>query len=110
MLIRALCDYYDILAKAGSVLPSGYSPVKVHYLISLTEAGLIDEIIPYQDQEEIKMAKGKIKKVWMPKNVVLPQRTEKPGIEANSLRRIGQGKQGNLMKHLPRQTLHSLRG
>lgn len=83
MLIRALCDYYDILAKAGSVLPSGYSLVKVHYLISLTEAGLIDEIIPYQDQEEIKMAKGKIKKVWMPRNAVLPQRTEKPGIDAN---------------------------
>ena len=36
MLIKALCDYYDILSKAGKVLPEGYSNVGVHYLVSLT--------------------------------------------------------------------------
>ena len=35
MLIHALCDYYDILAKAEKVLPRGYSHVNIHYLVSL---------------------------------------------------------------------------
>ena len=48
MLIKALCDYYDILAVKGSVLPAGYSKVNVHYKISLTEEGQIDEIIDCQ--------------------------------------------------------------
>ena len=39
MLIQALCDYYDILSAEGKVLPEGYSKVKIHYLISLTEEG-----------------------------------------------------------------------
>ena len=38
MLIKALCDYYDILADNGDVLPEGYSNVKVHYLVSLKES------------------------------------------------------------------------
>lgn len=83
MLIQGLCDYYDILAKAGKVLPSGYSNVKIHYLVSLTEEGKIDEIINYQKKEEIAAAKGKVKEKWVPRDCVMPQRTEKPGIEAN---------------------------
>lgn len=79
MLIHALCEYYDVLAKAGKVLPDGYSNVKIHYLISLTEDGKIDEIIKYQN--EMITNKGKIK--WEPKDIVMPQRTEKPGIDAN---------------------------
>ena len=35
MLIKALCDYYDILATKGSVLPTGYSKANIHYIISL---------------------------------------------------------------------------
>ena len=45
MLIHALSGYYDILAKAGKVLPEGYSNVKIHYKICLTEDGRIDEIL-----------------------------------------------------------------
>ena len=45
MLIKALCDYYDILSQEGKVLPEGYSKVKIHYLISLTADGKMDEII-----------------------------------------------------------------
>lgn len=48
MLIQALCDYYDILSAEGKVLPEGYSKVKIHYLISLTEEGTIDNIINVQ--------------------------------------------------------------
>ena len=30
MLIQALCNYYDSLSAEGSVLPEGYSRVKIH--------------------------------------------------------------------------------
>lgn len=83
MLIKALCDYYDMLAAEGKVLPAGYSKVKIHYLVCLTLEGKIDKIINYQDKEEIKNAKGQIKVKWVPKDVVMPQRTEKPGIDSN---------------------------
>lgn len=83
MLIHALCNYYDILAKAGKVLPEGYSVVKIHYLVSLTKDGIIDDVIRFQDREEVTTVKGKIKENWIPKSVKMPQRTEKPGIDAN---------------------------
>lgn len=83
MLIHALSSYYDILAKAGKVLPEGYSNVKVHYKICLTEDGRIDDIISCKDRFEQKAAKGKVKEVWIPKNMIMPQRTEKSGIDAN---------------------------
>ena len=45
MLINALCEYYDELAKAGKVVPQGYSEQAVHYIIALTPDGKIDSII-----------------------------------------------------------------
>ena len=83
MLIKALCDYYDILSDAGNVLPDGYSKVKIHYLISLTENGEIDEIISCQKTEKIPVGKDKIKERKVPVEMVLPLRTEKSGIDAN---------------------------
>ena len=32
MLIKALCDYYDVLAEKGLVVPEGYSAVQNHFL------------------------------------------------------------------------------
>lgn len=82
MLIQALCDYYDILSAEGKVLPEGYSKVKIHYLISLTEEGTIDNIINVQ-REIAESKKGKVVKRLVPKEVKMPERTEKSGIEAN---------------------------
>ena len=82
MLIKALCDYYDILSEKGSALPVGYSKVNVHYLISLTEDGQVDEIIDCQETERVQSGK-KIKEKKVPAEMVMPQRTEKPGIDAN---------------------------
>ena len=82
MLIKALCDYYDILAVKGSVLPAGYSKVNVHYKISLTEEGQIDEIIDCQKKELVLSGK-KMKEKKGPVEMVMPERTEKPGIDAN---------------------------
>ena len=79
MLIKALCEYYDMLAEKGAVLPEGYSEIEINYLISLTKDGVIDDIIDYQ--EEIIDAKNKSKKV--PKKEIFPLRSEKSAIESN---------------------------
>ena len=83
MLIKALCDYYDVLAKNEKVLQEGYSNVKVHYLVSLTLEGDIDEIINWQESEQVENGNGKIKERLIPRTIVMPERTEKPGIDAN---------------------------
>lgn len=82
MLIKALCDYYDILAEKGSVLPEGYSKVNVHYLISLNKDGQVDEIIDCQETERVQSG-TKIKEKKVPIQMIMPQRTEKSGIDAN---------------------------
>ena len=83
MLIQALNDYYDILAKACNVLPDGYSKVKVHYKVCLTASGQIDCFIKYQEMIEVPSGKGQIKQKWVPREAIMPKRTEKSGIEAN---------------------------
>lgn len=74
MLIKGLCDYYDMLKSEGKVLPEGYSNVPVKYKAVLTEDGRIKEIIPYQKKEGEK---------YVATIETMPKRTEKPGIEAN---------------------------
>ena len=83
MLISALNEYYDILAASGKVLPEGYSKVKIHYLIALTEEGNIDGIINCQKKVIQRTSAGKEKEVMVPIEYLMPERTEKPGIEAN---------------------------
>lgn len=83
MLIKALCDYYDVLASEGKVLPDGYSKQNVHYLICLTPVGKIDEIVNFQIVERTTAKNGKIKEKFIPKEVVMPLRTEKSGIDGN---------------------------
>lgn len=83
MLIKALSDYYDILAEEGKILPDGYSKVNIHYLICLSTDGKIEEIINCQEKIENKTEKGKIKEKWVPKIEEMPQRTEMPGIKSN---------------------------
>lgn len=83
MLIKALCDYYDLLALEGKILPEGYSKVGIHYLVCLTTDGKIDALTDYQEKIEIPAAKGKVKEKRVPKEIILPQRTEKRGIDSN---------------------------
>ena len=83
MLIQGLCSYYDMLAEEGKVLPPGYSNVKVHYEISLREDGQIEEILNCQKEEKVEEAKGKIKIKWIPRDCIMPERKETPGIDAN---------------------------
>lgn len=83
MLIQALCEYFDMLAAAGKVTPEGYSKVKIHYLVHLTQDGKIDTISNYQKMEKVPVGKDKIKEKPVPREELMPERTEKPGIEAN---------------------------
>ena len=61
MLIKALSEYYDILAAEGKILPDGYSKVNIHYLICLSAEGKIEKIIDCQERIQNKTEKGKIK-------------------------------------------------
>ena len=63
MLIKALSDYYDILASKGEITPEGFSKVKIHYKVALTEDGKIDEIIDFRKKDTIKTGKDKIKEI-----------------------------------------------
>lgn len=81
MLIQALCAYYDLLAEAGEVTPSGYSKEGIHYLVHLTKAGEIAGISNYQKTNENVGEKGKQKLI--PREEQMPERTEKSGIDAN---------------------------
>lgn len=83
MLIKALSDYYDILAADGKILPDGYSKVNIHYMICLNAEGKIEEILNCQEKIQNKTDKGKIKEKWIPRIEEMPQRTEKPGIDSN---------------------------
>ena len=82
MLIKALNEYYDILSEAGKVCPEGFSKQKVHYMIMLREDGTISGILDIQE-DSLPDKKGKTKK--LPVEIILPERTQKPAIEANIL-------------------------
>lgn len=84
MLIRALCDYYDILAKAGKVVPKGYSKQDISYLVALNGDGTLDEIVDYRISEIIQKGKGKAKEVKNPRVLLMPLPATNPSkIAAN---------------------------
>ena len=82
MLINALCQYYDMLEKGGKLLPDGYSKVGVSYLICLNDDGSIENIVDYR-VKQIKNVKGKVKEKLVDRDIILPERNEKPGISLN---------------------------
>lgn len=83
MLIKALCDYYDILVSQNKVLPEGFSKVAVRYVIALTPDGKIDAIIDCQNEITIVDKKGKEKIISEPQEKLFPKRNEKTAIAAN---------------------------
>lgn len=76
MLIQALCEYYDVLEKAGKVMPEGYSKARIHYLIHLTPDGKIEKIT---DCKQVPEGNGKA----VPIEEMMPERLEKTAIQAN---------------------------
>ncbi len=83
MLIKALCEYYDILDKEGRVTSEGYSEVPISHLICLTPEGNIEEIIDWRQEIEVKNKKGKMKKKLEPRQEIFPERSQKSAIDLN---------------------------
>ena len=80
MLINALNDYYDFLVKAGKAAKPGTSPQKITHRIMLRNDGTVSRIIDARQQGE---PDKKGKRRLEPIDAVLPERTQKPGIDAN---------------------------
>lgn len=83
MLIQALCEYHDILAQSGKLVPDGYSSVPIHYCISLHMDGSIAGIYSCETTKTIIDKKGKRKQKQVPTEMTLPKRTQKTGVDAN---------------------------
>lgn len=78
MLIKALCDYYDLkVEQSRSDLPEGYSVQKIHYQVLLRENGEIAAINDYCETKETTLKNGKVKVERNPRNVALPKREGK---------------------------------
>lgn len=85
MLIRALVDYYDILKSGGEIVSEEYSRVNIHRLVSLTPEGRIAGIIDARRDMETAEVHGKVKLRRVPKEMILPRRTDFTGIKANAI-------------------------
>jgi CRISPR-associated protein Csd1 len=74
VIIKALCDYYDILAEDGGskISPYGCEMTVFSYEVVLTEDGELNDIIPLVTQ------KGD-----SPKSDIMPKSMKKPGIAAS---------------------------
>lgn len=73
MLIKGLCDLYDVLEKDGKIVKDGFSEVMIKYLICLSEDGTIKDIISCQKSETI-IKGNKEKTIQKPIRMVFPQR------------------------------------
>lgn len=85
MLIKALNEYYDILARNDKVCKDGFSRQNITHMIMLRKDGTVSDIINVEQESEPD-SKGKTK--LQPISVVLPERTQKPGILSNTDRYI----------------------
>ncbi|WP_440300076.1 type I-C CRISPR-associated protein Cas8c/Csd1 [Huintestinicola butyrica] len=83
MLIRSLCDYYDIQSARGEAASDIMSEQPVHWMVMLTPDGRVADIIDKRIEESVPQKNGKVKIVKKPIVVPLPKRTQKTGIDAN---------------------------
>lgn len=82
MLIKALCEY-DMLNESN--IPDGYCEQPVSFEILLTKEGGISEILDIRKKEELLQKNGKTKTVLRARSMILPVRTQKPGIDKNTI-------------------------
>ena len=83
MLIRSLCDYYDIQSARGEAASDIMSEQPVHWMVMLTPDGRVVDIIDKRIEESVPQKNGKVKIVKKPIVVSLPKRTQKTRIDAN---------------------------
>ena len=85
MLIKALCDYYDVKEKKSVTDDAGdfFSTQAVNFMIHLNMEGKIIAIVDIRKEETIPFGKDKTKTIRVPKEITLPKRSQKPGIDIN---------------------------
>lgn len=85
MLIKNLCDYYNIQNKnlSNDTSSEYLSEQHVHYMIMLTEEGEISDIIDIRERDIVKQKNGKEKTIFRPVNIILPKRSQKTAIDLN---------------------------
>ena len=76
MLIKALNEYYDFLAKNNKVLPKGFSKADINYLICLSANGNVDRIIDYTIDSEKIDKKGKVKTIKFQRAGMFPKQVQ----------------------------------
>lgn len=82
MLIKALCDYS---ALQENKTPAGYCKQAIHFEILLTPEGKIAAINDVKEPKIINLKNGKTKTNYVPIMEQLPERTQKPGIDKNTI-------------------------
>lgn len=82
MLIKALCDYS---ALQENKTPAGYCKQAIHFEILLTPEGKIAAINDVKEPKIINLKNGKTKTNYVPITEQLPVRTQKPGIDKNTI-------------------------
>lgn len=87
MLIKALNEYYDILARNDKVCKDGFSRQDITHMVMLRKDGTISDIINVEQESELD-GKGKTK--LQPISVILPKRTEKRGVDSSIIEHKGE--------------------
>lgn len=82
MLIKALCDFYDVLAAEGKVLEKGFSAVPIQYAVSLSPEGRITGITDIRRERTVTDKKGKVKTEYEPVMCRFPFREKSTSIKA----------------------------
>lgn len=81
MILRALVDYYEILAQSGEISRPGYCKAKVSFALNLTPKGELLNVIPLKEEA----LRGK-KTVEVPRSLEVPEQVKKSsGIQSNFL-------------------------
>lgn len=81
MILQALVDYYELLAKANKISKPGYCIANVSYALNLSKSGELVGMMPLKLQVE----RGK-KQVEVPQKMEVPEQSKKTvGIIANFL-------------------------
>lgn len=85
MLIKALCDYYDVQEKKAVTDDTGdfFSTQAVSFMIHLNPEGKITSIVDIRNEKQIHAGKDKMKTIRVPREITLPKRSQKPGIDLN---------------------------
>lgn len=82
MLIKALCDYYDILAEKGEVIEEGFCMQPVSYMVFLRPDGSVSEIADIRIEKTSIAKNGKKKSDFLPVAIKLPFRERSTTIKA----------------------------